>query len=68
MGGVVCFDHWASPLGGFRPLGFAKPEEKYHEYVKNLKIMLGHYHTVVTSLTPSNEELLRGKLYHLGPS
>jgi len=49
-------------------LNVALQEEKYHEYVENLKIMLGHYHTVVTSLTPSNEELLRGKLYHLGPS
>jgi len=46
-------------------LNVALQEEKYHEYVENLKIMLGHYHTVVTSLTPSEEELLRGKLYHL---
>eukprot|EP00960_Hanusia_phi_P039624 753955-Hanusia_phi.AAC.6 len=46
-------------------LNVALQEEKYYEYVEALKIMLDHYHHVVKSLTPAEEELLHVQIQDL---
>ena len=46
-------------------LNVALQEEKYIEFVEGLKVMLAHYHAVVTSLTVAEGELLNGNLRQL---
>jgi dynein heavy chain len=46
-------------------LNVALQEEKYHEYIESLRVMLNHYHDVIKSLTPSEDELLRAKSRNL---
>jgi dynein heavy chain len=46
-------------------LNVALQEDKYIEFVEGLKVMLAHHHTVVSSLTPAEGELLSGKLKEL---
>jgi len=46
-------------------LNVALQEDKYNEYAELLKVMLTHYHTVVSSLTPAEEQLLQNKLREL---
>ena len=46
-------------------LNVALQEDKYHEYVETLKVMLGHYHGVTNSLTIPEKQLLSMKLQEL---